>query len=571
MIRIFLIFSALTSLYACSQQPVKSTPSPDTADVVQPIATESQHTHIHPKFMFELMVGEMLVQKGDLEGAFDLIFSVAEQTHNLELIERAFHLSMNTYNVENIDKTAKLWREISPDEPTAWRVGYLMSLRKGDVEQALQHWQDYRAHSNVSLEDDLKNTAAQAVQSTSPETGMAFFEALYQRYPSEWAAGYAYSYAADQYQQPELAADVLEKTIQLPDVPSEVYFALANLYVENDMVERGLSQLAKYVKSNPTDWSVQERYARLEVKAERYESARKRYLRIVEHNPDAHTSKLSLALLHLERGEMPQAKSLLESLVNQDGYQDVSHYYLGVIAQSQQQFRVAEHHLQQVSHPNYMLDSQLLVSQIRFETDGLREAIEHLDAIQLVDDETKIKVWRAKGIFYSHVKDYARAAEFYRQAYEVSDESLTLSYSLAMALYELKSFQEYDELLTSVVAKYPDEPEALNALAYYYVEQEKNLPQAEKMLDHALTLSPNSFHILDSRGWLAYKLKNYIEAERYIEQAWALKKDDEILIHLIKTKWALKKHNEARKLWNQHHKDYPENKQLQNLMLKLSR
>lgn len=569
-LRLTLFIALVALLQGCAQQVVKST-VPEQGEVLQILPPETNENHLQPKLMFELMIGEMLVQKGDLEGAFNLIYSVAEQTENPQLIERAFQLSMNTYNAENIEKTAKLWRKVSPDEPTAWRVGYLMALRQGQVEEALKHWQDYRQRSDLNLEDDLKNTAAQAVQTTPAEVGLVFFKELYVLYPNEWAAGYAYGYAADQYGESELAADIWERTVKLSKVPSELYFSLANLYVENDMIDRGLTQLSDYIKNNPEDWSVQERYARLEVKAERYDAAEARYARIVKNNPTAYTSKLSLALLQLERGDLDEAKTLLESLVNQDGYQDVSHYYLGVIAQNRKQLRLAEHHLQQVSHPNYMLDAQLLVAQIRFETEGLREAIEHLDMIQLVDDETKVKVWRAKGIFYSQVRDFVRAAEFYRKAIEVSDDSLTLYYSLAMALYEMQSYPEYESLLKQIIETYPNEPEALNALGYFYVEQNRNLDEAEALLDRALELAPNSFHIIDSRGWLAYKRGNYPLAEQYLERAWSLQKDAEILLHLIQVKWALKKYAQARELWNRHHKDFPENKELQNILLKLDR
>lgn len=528
-------------------------------------AEKQPSLHMPPAQMYNLMLGEMLVQKGELEAAFHLIFSVAKQTKEPSLIERSFQLSMNTYDAANIEKTAKLWREVSPDEPTAWRVGFLMALRKGNLKQALKYWDDYRQRSDLSLEEDLQGTASQAVQAAEPEVGLAFFKAQYQRYPQTWAAGYAYGYAADQYNQPELAMDVLEETAKKPKAPSEIYFTLANIYIENELPERGLAYLAPYVKNNPQDWSLQERYARLEVKNEQYASAESRYEIIVKNNPDANTSKLSLSLLYLDKQEFNKSQRLLEDLVNQEGYQDVSHYYLGMIAKARKQNNLAMHHLQRVTHPGYALDAQLLISQIKFETDGLREAIALLDKIDLIDTETSVKVWRTKGIYYAQAHDYQSAQEFYQQAYDAAEKPLNIGYPLAMVLYELKNFADYERLLLELNALYPNEAEALNALGYFYVEQNIKLQKAEKLLDKALKLAPNSAHILDSRGWLAYIQKDYKLAEKLLDQAWLQLADGVILLHLIKAKLALNKTSQADSLWRKYHQDFPENKELQEL------
>lgn len=570
----FIGLCSLLLLSGCMHQAAKPEPTQASheqqarLDAPQPI---EQTNHIQPQLMFELMLAEMLVQKGDLEGAFGLIYSVAEKTESLALIERAFQLSMNTFKPDNIQKTAALWRKVEPTESTPWRVGYLIALRQGDLSSALSYWQDYRQRSELSLQEDLKNTAAQVVQSAGSETGLAFFAKLNELYPDQWAASYAYGYAAEQFGQIELATELLENTIKHSNVPSEVYFSLANLYVEHDLTERGLSRLKNYITQESADWSVQERYARLEVKAGLYSEAEDRYLRIVENNPQAFTSKLSLALLQLERGEIKLAKVLLEELRVQEGYQDVSHYYLGLIAQNLKQFDQAIAYLELVKHSNYQLDAQLLIAQIRFETQGVSEALAYLDRIDLTDDEAKVKVWRAKGIFYSQVSDFNKAAAFYRRAVELSGDDLQLYYSLAMALYESQSFAEYERVLKNVIELYPNEPEALNALGYFYVEQKRELDLAEQLLDRALQLSPNSFHIIDSRGWLAYQRGNYQLAEQYLEQAWQLQKDAEVLLHLIQVKWALKNYQTAEQLWQDFHQQFPHNKPLQQIMEKLKR
>lgn len=556
------------SLMGCAQLETSSTSANNTAPSSSS-ASKSQKTKLDPSTMFEIMMGEMFAQKGDLLSAYNLIYAAAENTRDPALVERAFQLAMSAFYAEGIDKSARLWREMNPEDPTPWRVGYIMSLRQGKLTNALDYWQAYRTRSELSLEDDLKNAAAQVVQSTPVDTGLDFFKALYDLYPKEWAAGYAYGYAADQYGRVDLAVDVLEAVIDQHQAPSEVYYALANLYVENDLVERGLSKLASYVQSNPKDWMMQERYARLEAKASLYNQAKQRYNRIVAANPKAYTSKLSLALLELEQGDLSVAKKQLDMLLKVEGYQDVSHYYLGVVAKSQGDYVQARSHLEQVVHPNYQLDANLLISQILFETKGLDAALQFLDQLQPADDQEQVKILRARGIFYGQTGEWASAADQYRLALELSVDRLTLSYSLAMALYELGAYDEYEQIIKAILKDHPDEPDALNALGFYYVEQDRQLAEAERLLNRALELAPNSYHIIDSLAWLAYKERRFADAEKYIEQAWSLNQNDEVLIHMIKIKWTLKKYDQAQSLWKKHHKQFPDNPVLPDLINQL--
>lgn len=558
----------ILSLIGCGQLETKST-SANHAVSSNSSVNKTPKIKLEPSTMFEIMMGEMFAQKGDLLSAYNLIYEVAENTRDPVLIERAFQLAMSAFYAEGIDKSARLWREMNPEDATPWRVGYIMSLRQGKLTEALDYWQSYRARSELSLEDDLKNAAAQVVQSTPIDTGLDFFKALYELYPQEWAAGYAYGYAADQYGRVELAVDVLEAVIEQHQAPAEVYYALANLYVENDLIQRGLTKLESYVKSHSKDWMMQERYARLEAKASLYNQAKQRYSRIVAANPKAYTSKLSLALLELEQGDLGVAKKQLENLLKVEGYQDVSYYYLGVIAKSQGDYAQARSQLERVVHPNYQLDANLLISQILFETQSLEAALQYLDQLQPADDQEQVKILRARGIFYGQSGEWASAADQYRLALELSVDQLTMSYSLAMALYELGAYDEYEDIIKSILKDHPNEPDALNALGFYYVEQNRQFDEAERLLNKALELAPNSFHIIDSLAWLAYKEQRYVEAEKYIEQAWSLNQNDEVLIHMIKIKWALKKYDQAQNLWQKHHKQFPDNPVLPNLMQEL--
>jgi tetratricopeptide (TPR) repeat protein len=534
-----------TGLWGCSHLSVNSSEQ-DVSH--QPAVIKN----IEPSIMFELMLGEMLAERGDPYSAYNLQFPIAQKTQDVRLAERSFELAMLAGFAEGIEQSAALWRSLDPMQASAWRVGYLMALRHGNVGEALDAWQSYRKVSDLSLEDDLKNASAHAVQATQAQDGMAFFQGLVNLYPDEWSASFALAYAANHYNQPMVAVEALEDVASRLVSPVEVYFALANLYIEQDLTQQGLAFLESFVNQNPEQWMMQERFARLEVKAELYVSAKQRYQRIIEANPRAYTSLLSLALLELELGEVEQAKTNFLSLLQVNGYADVSNYYLGVISHSEGDYQQAMAFLEKVQHPSYYIDANILIAQTLVSTQGLESGILHLDQLKATENDDLAKVFRVQAIFYSQFEQWSQSLNYYQLALELAPNDLPIMFGMSMVLYEMKHHEAYETLAKEMVKRFPNEADALNALGYFYVERNIKLDEAEKLLDRALDIDPNRYHILDSRGWLEYQRGNYQAAEGYLQRAWALQKDAEVLVHLFKAKWAQGKRAQAEKLWQQY-------------------
>jgi Flp pilus assembly protein TadD len=536
-------------------------------------AQPSLSTEINPSWMYDILVAEMLAIHGDFVNAYHVMMRVASQSQDVQLAERAFHFAVSGYEPQGIEESAALWRSLEPANATPWRIGYIMSLREGNLEQALLNWFAYRERSADSLEADLKNAASQIGNDIKSVVALAFFERLYERYPEEWSAGYVYGFVANHYQQPQLAAKVLEEIIRDPQADRDVYFALINIYLEQDWYQRGIEVLAPYMVAHPDDWTMQERYARLEVRAQQYDAAEARYKRIVSNNPQARASQLSLALLLLDRGDIDAATPHFHALLLQQVYQDIANYYLGLIYHGQNDAVLAREHLSRVEDPVYYFDAQLVLAQLDFDQSGLGAAMSRLASLMpdasAIDDASQLKLWRAQGSFYSQAQQWQDAVRVYREAYSKHSELLPLIYAYALSLYHAELDDEYEFVIKRALQLYPDEADLLNALGYFYAEKGINLSEAEALLDRALEIAPSAFQIIDSRGWLAYQQGEFELAEKLISQAWSMQQDEEVLLHLIKVKWALRKFEEAEALWQDYHQHYSDNNELQNLLIKL--
>jgi tetratricopeptide (TPR) repeat protein len=103
---------------------------------------------------------------------------------------------------------------------------------------------------------------------------------------------------------------------------------------------------------------------------------------------------------------------------------------------------------------------------------------------------------------------------------------------------------EAEKYYRKAVALEPDNPVLLNALAYFLINTENNLPEGLGFAETALKLSPDNSFYLDTKGWGLYKLGKYEEALKLLEKSWQLRPDYNYTLssHLEEVKKAIASH-----------------------------
>jgi tetratricopeptide (TPR) repeat protein len=136
------------------------------------------------------------------------------------------------------------------------------------------------------------------------------------------------------------------------------------------------------------------------------------------------------------------------------------------------------------------------------------------------------------------MKRYDQAAAIVREYVEKDPADANLYYQLGAILNEAKKYDEAEEALRKALKllEKPETPDdedlratVLNHLGYMFTEADKNLDEAEKLLDEALALEPRAGHIIDSAGWLQYKRGNLDRALVLIQKAIEYSNEDPIL------------------------------------------
>ncbi len=159
------------------------------------------------------------------------------------------------------------------------------------------------------------------------------------------------------------------------------------------------------------------------------------------------------------------------------------------------------------------------------------------------------------------VGDILRSRERFDEAVLAYDEAIArlpklekqhwgLFYARGIALERSNQWPRAEKDFLKALKFSPDQPYVLNYLGYSWVEKGKNLDEAQNMIKKAVSIRPTDGYIIDSLGWVYFRLGNYDASVKELERAIELKPDDPVINdHLGDAYWQVGRYREARFQW----------------------
>ena len=144
-----------------------------------------------------------------------------------------------------------------------------------------------------------------------------------------------------------------------------------------------------------------------------------------------------------------------------------------------------------------------------------------------------------------------------------------LLYDFALLAEKVGRVEVMEKLLREVMALAPDNHHAYNALGYSLAERNVRLQEAYTLIAKALEMAPGDPFIMDSMGWVQYRLGKLDEAEKYLRNAYALRRDPEIAVHLGEVLFQKGQQAAAQALWREARAKDPQNDTLRSTLARL--
>ncbi|KAF1691051.1 hypothetical protein CSC64_10665 [Pseudoxanthomonas koreensis] len=148
------------------------------------------------------------------------------------------------------------------------------------------------------------------------------------------------------------------------------------------------------------------------------------------------------------------------------------------------------------------------------------------------------------------------------------DDSALL-YARALAWERQDRIERTEADLRKVLVADPENIAALNALGYTLADRTQRYQEALELIDRARTAEPDNAAIVDSYGWVLYRLGRSEEALVELRRAWGLLKDPEIGAHLGEVLWGLGRRDEAMRYFEESQRLEADNRSLRRALEKL--
>jgi tetratricopeptide (TPR) repeat protein len=280
----------------------------------------------------------------------------------------------------------------------------------------------------------------------------------------------------------------------------------------------------------------------------------------------------TLGLLNLQQENFAQAKQYFTKLVEQNARVDDAHYYLGRVAEEQGNKQEAIAEFQKVGEGEQYLESVARIAGLYAETKDLNFAREYLSSRrrEINQPEGIVQLYLAEGqLLYDRAK-YTDAMDLYSRGLMEYPGNIDLLYARALTAEEIDRVDLLEADLRAILEDDPNNASALNALGYTFADRNYRIHEALGFIERALKIRPDDPAVMDSMGWVQFRLGNYTKAETYLRKAFALLDDAEVIGHLGELLWAKGDHEEARKMLREALQRHPDDEYLNKLLEKYS-
>ncbi|NMY12583.1 tetratricopeptide repeat protein [Pseudomonas veronii] len=537
----------------------ESTPAPEKPKVYSSFTEDT---------VYSLLTAELAGQRNRFDIALDNYVTQAINTQDPGISERAFRIAEYLGADQAALDTSLIWAKNAPHDLEAQRAAAIQLARSGRYDDSMAYMEKVLQGKGDTHFDFLALSAADTDQDTRNGL-MKSFDRLLQKHPKNSQLVFGKALLLQQDDEAEAALKLLE---QNPPEEGEIAPILlrARLLQNLNRGKEAIPLLEKSIKKYPDDKRLRLTYARTLVEQDRMEDAKVQFANLVQQYPDDDELRYSLALVCLEAKAWDEAKGYLEELIERESHVDSAHLNLGRIAEENNDPQAALLEYAKVGPGNDYLPAQLRQADILMSNGRTDEAEKRLVAAREAEPDYAIQLYLIQAETLSANNQAERAWKVLQQALLQYPDDLNLLYTRAMQAEKRNDLAQMEKDLRLIIKRDPDNAMALNALGYTLSDRTTRYAEAKVLIEQAHKLNPEDPAVLDSLGWVNYRLGNLDEAERLLRQALERFPDQEVAAHLGEVLWANGKQREARQIWEKFLKEQPESPILRGTIKRLT-
>lgn len=510
---------------------------------------------------YQLLIGEVELQNGQAGVAFQVLLDAARRTADEELFKRVVNIAIQARAGDQALLAARSWAETVPTSTDALQsVVQLLALLNKPAEVAQPLATLLRIAPAPQRPGFILAVPRLFQRSPDPKSVLAALTPVLQAQtgPLRPAAAYTEARLSINAGENSRALALTRELHQLAPEGDDAMQLAIDLMAAAPQAE---ALITERLQLKPDQHALRQAYGRALIQAQRPAEAAREFRLLTEATPDNPAPWLALGAIELElkhpaaaetalreglkRLDTPAAGTEAEIKARADGRQQ-AWLMLSQAAEQRGDLKAAELALHKLDSAG--LDVRYRRASLLAKQGKLTDARKLLQPAADASDADTRAALLAQAQLLREQRDFAGALGVLKSATARFSSDPDLIYEQAMMAEKLSKFDDMETLLRKVIDLKPDYHHAYNALGYSLAERNLRLPEAKELIEQALKLAPGEPFIVDSLGWVEFRLGNLAEAARLLRQAHAGRPDAEIAAHLGEVLWASGAQDEARRV-----------------------
>ncbi len=536
-----------------------------TGDVKERITLKGLKDSIDPDVLYTLLTAELAGQRGQYDIALEGYLIAAKKSKDPKFAERAVMIAMYTKDNAKTNEALDLWLKLDAKNQAARKIATLVAIRAGDRALAVEQLNAVLGMDPDAFEGVLLELTALLEKEGKQSEVSEVLEALLAKHPDNADISFIQALLAIQNKDKKLAEIKINQALKLRPDWDKALILKAQISILSGDLGAAKSLLTQASIKFPTNLKISKMLAQVLIKSNQFKEALGLYHKIVVNNPADVESQMAEALVYMQLNQTDEAEAIFKKFENQSEWKYQSYFYLGKIKEKQGQIKKAIALFDKVSDGAFAFDAGISVITLLHKDKQFDEVDLRLSSLQAKFPKQKIKLMLIQAEFYSQQKEYEKSLVLINRALADYPNQKEFLYARALIAEHLNKMDIVEGDLKKILEVEPNNVEALNALGYSLLNRPDRYSDAEKYLKKAIFLAPNEAVIVDSYGWLQFKLGNAVEALELLQRAYEKQKENEIAAHLAEVLWALGKKEEAEKLFNQVVRENPNDEYLKDV------
>jgi tetratricopeptide (TPR) repeat protein len=555
---LWLMISACSGLDQQGQAPAQGQAADEPATVVaEPEPTPSRP--IPADTLYDLLVAEMAGHQNNYELALQNYVYQAYETRDIQVTARAAHLAQYLGATEVAAQMAELWIELEPENSEPHFIYALALAEQGELDEAFAQM---KLSANYGGQAAYTAIAAQSLRFSQArqQVLLGAIESSLTEQPNDIELLMAKS-IVQQSSDKEAALITARQARAAAPGESQPVVLEATLLQQMDRGEEAMELLRQSLTTHPDNRRMRLLYARLLTQSD-LPAAREQFEILSQQAPDDADLVFSLGLINRELNQYDDAERYFLQLLEMGQRESEAHYYLGLMAQETGQLEAAITHFKMVRPGQDFLPAMNQLAGImlgqgkeaqlrRFYADQRRHYPQVAPDLYILEAEILVENQQAES-----------ALQLLAEALARYPDATNLLYTRSLVVEKQGDLPRAEADLRRIIELEPDNASALNALGYILTNHTQRFEEATRLIEQALELSPNDPTVLDSMGWVKYRVGKLALALDYLQRAYDLYPDTEIAAHLGEVLWQLDQQQQAIAVWREGYARDPEHEVL---------